>query len=219
MNMPAEAALSPVPMQASHARRVAEIHASALPGDFLPSLGTGFLCVFYRAALESGAAFGFVQEAGGRVGGFVLGSADTGRLFHRVILRAALPLGWAALPAILRRPSLLARVAETFLYPQREASARGAPAQEVRVQEAVAQEAAELVVIAVDSQLRGQGSGQALVRALDEAFLAQGVHSYKVTVLQSNPGANRFYQRLGFCLAGQFKLYGKRWNLYTRSLR
>jgi ribosomal protein S18 acetylase RimI-like enzyme len=191
-------------MQASHARRVAEIHAAALPGEFLPSLGVGFLCVFYQAALESGAAFGFVQEADGQVGGFVLGSADTSQLFRRVILRAALPLGWAALPAVLRRPALLARVAETFLYPQREAAAHAA---------------AELVVIAVDSQLRGQGSGQILVWALEEAFLAQGVHSYKVTVLQSNPGANRFYQRLGFYPAGEFKLYGKLWNLYTRSLR
>ncbi len=191
-------------MNVSHVERVAEIHAAALPGDFLPSLGVRFLSVFYRAALESKAAFGFVQTEGDRVSGFVLGSVDTGQLFRRVILRAAVPLGWSALPAVLRRPALLARVAETFLYPHREASAP---------------EKAELVVIAVDSQRRSRGSGQALVQALDEAFLAQGVQSYKVTVLQSNPGANRFYQRLGFCLAGEFQLYDKRWNLYTRSLR
>jgi ribosomal protein S18 acetylase RimI-like enzyme len=191
-------------MAVSHAGRVAQIHAAALPGDFLPSLGVRFLSTFYRAALESAAAFGFVQIQGDQASGFVLGSVDTSQLFRRVILRAAVPLAWAALPAVLRRPGLLARVAETFLYPQREASVP---------------EKAELVVIAVDSQRRSQGSGQALVQALDEAFLAQGVQSYKVTVLQSNPGANRFYQRLGFCPAGEFQLYGKRWNLYTRTLR
>ncbi len=205
MTETAENALAPIPMEVRHTRRVAEIHAAALPGDFLPSLGVGFLNVFYRAALESGAAFGFVRETDGQVVGFVLGSVDTGQLFRRVLLRAALHLGWAALPAVLRRPGLLARVAETFLYPQREAAAASA--------------AAELVVIAVDSYLRSQGSGQALVRALDEGFLARDVQAYKVTVLQSNLGANRFYQRLGFCPAGEFSLYGKRWNLYTRSLR
>ena len=190
-------------MQISHLRRVAKIHAAALAGDFLPSLGVDFLHTFYRAALSSGAAFGFVLLQSDLPAGFVLGSADTDALFRRVLFRAPLALAWAGLPAILRQPRLLEKVAETFLYPHREA---------------VTPVKAELVVIAVEPECRSQGAGHALVQALNTVFQAQGVVAYKVTVLQSNSGANRFYQREGFNIAGEFELYHKRWNLYTLSL-
>jgi ribosomal protein S18 acetylase RimI-like enzyme len=54
-----------------------------------------------------------------------------------------------------------------------------------------------------------------LVNALNAAFRAQGVQSYKVTVLQSNQGANSFYRALGFQPTLEFELYKKKWNLYT----
>jgi ribosomal protein S18 acetylase RimI-like enzyme len=190
-------------MQPNHLRRVAAIHAAALAGDFLPSLGESFLRIFYQAALQSDSAFGFVLLDQDTPNGFVLGSADTRRLFSSVLRKAALPLGIAALPAVLRKPGLLAKVFETFFYPQREA---GTP------------ENAELVVIAVDAEIRSHGVGHALIRALEAEFRQQGVSAYKVTVLQSNTGANRFYQREGFHLASQFNLYNKGWNQYTRSL-
>ena len=79
-------------------------------------------------------------------------------------------------------------------------------------------EKAELVVIAVGAEARNRGSGHVLVQALETELRQVGVTSYKVTVLQSNSGANRFYQREGFELASKFDLYGKSWNLYTHSL-
>jgi ribosomal protein S18 acetylase RimI-like enzyme len=191
-----------VPMRRSHAGAVACIHAQALAGDFLPSLGINFLRVFYEGALDQGAGFGFV-DLEEKPRGFVFGSADTRALFKRVMLSRMLALGLAALPALLRRPLLLRNVAETFLYPSKEGQS---PHQ------------AELVVIGVDTESRGRGIGQALVAELNRAFRAQGIVAYKVTVLRSNPRANRFYQRLGFQLSFEFTLYGKKWNLYTNQL-
>jgi ribosomal protein S18 acetylase RimI-like enzyme len=187
-------------MSKTYVQEVARLHAAALAGDFLPSLGEPFLRVFYRAALESGMAFGFVDTVGKRVRGFVLGSLDTSSLFRQVVLRAAPELGRAALPALLKRPGLLLKVAETFLYPAREAEVR---------------DKTELLVIAVEAEARSRGLGAALVQALNSAFRQHRARSYKVTVLQSNAGANRFYQRLGFQLCGQFRLYGKGWNIYS----
>jgi len=191
-----------VPMQRSHAEAVARIHAQALDGDFLPSLGINFLRVFYESALDQGAGFGFV-DLEKKPCGFVFGSADTRSLFKRVMLSRMLALGLAALPALLRRPLLLRNVAETFLYPSKEGQS---PYQ------------AELVVIAVDTTHRGRHIGESLVGELNRVFREQGVRAYKVTVLQSNQGANRFYQRLGFQLSFEFALYGGQWNLYTCDL-
>lgn len=193
-----------VPLGAEHVEAAARLHASALAGDFLPSLGPAFLSVFYRTALARNQLFGFVQVEAGQVEGFVAASPDTSRLFRSVLAGASLNLAWAALPAVLRKPGLLLKVAETFLYPRREAQAGTAEA--------------ELLVIAVEAEKRGCGIGEALVQALNEAFRAQNVPVYKVTVLETNPGANRFYRRLGFRPSGAFRLYGKAWNLYTYPL-
>jgi len=189
-----------VPLQREHAARVAELHCAALAGDFLPSLGQGFLTVFYEGVLDLGMGFGFVAIEDGRPVGFVLGSADTSALFKQVVASRAVMLGLRAIPAIIRKPALVANVLETFLYPSKE--------------DAVP-EKAELVVIGFDAAYRGRGLGHGLVNALNDAFRAQGVRSYKVTVLQENLGANSFYRALGFQPALEFELYKKKWNLYT----
>ena len=193
-----------VPLQRKHAARVAELHCAALAGDFLPSLGQGFLTVFYEGVLDLGVGFGFVAIEDGRPAGFVLGSADASVLFKRVVAGRAVMLGLRAIPAVIRKPALIANVLETFLYPGKEGAAP---------------EKAELVVIGCGAAYRGRGLGRGLVNALDAAFRAQGVRSYKVAVLQANQGANSFYRALGFQLALEFELYKKKWNLYTLNLR
>jgi ribosomal protein S18 acetylase RimI-like enzyme len=190
-------------MQVPHLESVAEIHAHALEGDFLPSLGVKFLTVFYQAALGNDMAIGIVALTGDTPIGFVLGSLDMDILFQKVVRNASLQLARAALPAVVRKPGLLLKVAESFLYPRREASL------DVK---------AELVVIAVEPEYRSQGLGQTLVNALNAEFGDRNIRSYKVTVLQSNQGANRFYARLGFQNTGKFKLYRQMWNLYIYSL-
>ncbi len=193
------------PLTELHVPAVARLHASALAGDFLPSLGEPFLRSFYRSALKSGLAFGFVQlEGTGELAGFVLGSTDTSTLFRQIIRRNAFRLGWSALPAALRKPSLLLKVFETFFYPSREGAAASQPA--------------ELLVIAVSAAQRSHGLGTGLVQALNQEFNQRGIYTYKVTVLQENQPASAFYQRLGFALCGQFVLYGKGWNVYQTAI-
>lgn len=193
-----------IPMQRNHAARVAEIHCAALAGDFLPSLGKGFLSIFYEGVFDLGVGFGFVTIEDDRPIGFVLGSADTRTLFKQVMMSRAIPMGLRVAAALLRKPVLLSNVIETFLYPSKEGEVA---------------EKAELVVIGFDAPYRGRGLGGQLVSALNDAFRAQGVQSYKVTVLQSNQGANNFYRMLGFQPVLEFELYRKKWNLLTYTIR
>jgi len=207
-----------VPMRRSHAADVAEIHTEVFSGDFLPCLGFDFLRVLYDSALAGGVGFGFVHvEDDQRSGpherarespstrfrllrGFIFGCVDTRALFKHVLLHRTLALTWAALPAVLRRPRLLRYITETVFYPNKE---RRSP------------HLAELVAIGVEAAVRGRGIGERLVAELRRAFRQRGISSCRVTVLQSNEDANRFYGRLGFRRTSEFTLYGKRWNVYV----
>lgn len=188
-----------VPLQTGHVPEIARLHAQSLRGDFLPSLGEGFLRVLYRTALARGMGSGWVWVENGPALGFILGCLDTRAFFRGVLKAAALSLAAAALPSVLGRPALLGRVAETFAYPRREV---------------LPEVSAELLVIAVAESARRRGIGRQLVSALTEDFRARAIGGYKVTVLQSNDPANAFYRGLGFRMAGEFTLYQRVWNLY-----
>jgi ribosomal protein S18 acetylase RimI-like enzyme len=191
------------PLQLGHAADVAHVHAEAMRGDFLPSLGERFLRILYRVALQRKVGFGWIWTEEEHVQGFVLGCMDTRAFFRKVLAAAAPQLAMAALPAVLRRPSLLGRVAETFAYPGREI---------------LPEVTAELLVIAVEEPARRRGIGQRLIWALNGTLQERGIGGYKVTVLESNRPANQFYQDHGFQLVGRFRLYKRGWNLYQYCL-
>ena len=179
--------------------QVAHIHASSLPGDFLPSLGQKFLRVFFRTAIKLPGVISIVVEDGS-VAGFTLGCLDSRSFFYDVLKRAWFQLAAAVISPIVKKPALLFKTIETFSYPKRENS-------NVKP---------ELLIIAVDANHRHRGIGRILVEQLDHEFRARSVHVYKLTVLQENMNANRFYQDLGFKQAGTFDLFNKQWILYER---
>lgn len=193
-----------VPMQLEHADRVAELHCAALEGDFLPRLGKRFLTVFYQGVLDLGVGFGFVAVAEGQPVGFVLASADTSGLFKRVMLSRAMALCLHIIPALIRNPALIANVVETFLYPRKERDVA---------------EKAEVLVLGFDVAYRDPRMTYQLFNAVNDTFRAQGVRSYKATVLQTNQLINNLLCRLGFQLVFEFELYRKKWNLYTFAIK
>lgn len=183
---------------------IATIHADSLPGDLLALLGARFLGRLYLAMIGSGLAFGFVAELNERVDGFVIGTTQTSGMFRSVLRAAAPGLLIAALPRLLSRPTLAWKIAQAFVYPSRVPG--------------VAEEA-ELLVIAVRSERRGERVGVALVEALNREFVGRRIASYKLTVYEANERAARFYERLQFDRRGSFTLFGRPWRLYTYDLR
>lgn len=63
--------------------------------------------------------------------------------------------------------------------------------------------------VCVSEAYRGNGYGNLMMHALLEAAHSQGVESVALTVDQSNPGAIRLYEKLGFSLEKQTS--GIRW--------
>ena len=192
------------PLGQEHVAAIAALHCESLPGDFLPTLGRRFLEVLYRAMLELGVAIGQVAKEGEQVQGFVIGTLDSGGLFGRVLQRKTFSLSIEVARALLRRPRLLWPTLETVLYPVKE-SADGVPK-------------AELLVIAVQATRRNSAVGQRLLEHFEADLRARGAAAYKVTVLERNAGARRFYERAGFARAHGFRLYRKDWLLYTKPI-
>jgi len=193
-----------VALQPAHVTAIARLHAEALAGDFLPSLGPAFLTTLYRGILELNLGFGFVAPGTAEdIAGFVIATDDSRSLFRKLITRRFFRLTWQVGVALLHHPRLVVRSVETFLYPSKEGTHTPA---------------AELLVIAVNAGDRNKGIGVALVECLDESMHQRKIARYKVTVLAANEAAQRFYRRLGFVLATQFVMYGRPWNLFVREL-
>jgi ribosomal protein S18 acetylase RimI-like enzyme len=191
-----------VALQPGHVSAIARLHAEALAGDFLPSLGPSFLTTLYRSMLELNLGFGFVARGtADDVAGFVMATEDSRSLFRQLITRRFFRLTWQVGVALVHHPRLVVRAVETFLYPSKEGT--DTPA-------------AELLVIVVRARDRSKGIGVALVDCLDQSMRQRRIAQYKVTVLAANEAAQKFYRRLGFALAGHFVMYGRPWNLFVR---
>lgn len=191
------------PLQQADLPQVAQLHVQSLPGDFLPSLGARFLEVLYTGMLELDLAWGFVARDDGQLHGFVIGTADNQRLFGRLIRARTLGLTAQVMQALLRKPRLIMPTLETFLYPSKEGGS---------------EVAAELLVLAVVGERRGMRIGEQLLRELEQSFVKRGQSAYKLTVLERNTRAQRFYERCGLLRSGSFSLYRKDWVLYCKSL-
>lgn len=182
--------------------QVVKIHQDALPNDFLPSLGEEFLAVLYQANLGTKDAWVTVYRDEGKVWGFVMGTVNFKNFFLSTLISNWLKFSFIIAKQLIRKPSLLSKVLQTFLYSRKEKSDINA----------------ELVVIAVDNSNQGRGIGTKLIQALESKFKKLGIKQYKVTTLKSYEGANRFYHKLGFKLIFSFSLYQRRWNLYTKEI-
>ncbi len=57
---------------------------------------------------------------------------------------------------------------------------------------------ARLYSIAVDSQFRGHGLGEALVQATEQAAVNKGIRHIRLEVRHSNQASRRLFARLGY---------------------
>jgi ribosomal protein S18 acetylase RimI-like enzyme len=173
-------------MRAGDMGQVVVIHLAAFPGFFLSFLGPSFLRLFYSEAVALGEIC-LVATAGGAVVGFVMGSAQPGGFFTKLIRRRVLGFGLAALPAVLRKPSTAARVVRALLKPKQAAKPEGM---------------ATLMSIGVDPGAQGLGAGKALVLAFVDEARRRGATGVDLTTDKlENDRTNAFYRSLGFAIA------------------
>jgi ribosomal protein S18 acetylase RimI-like enzyme len=163
--------------------RIVALHSQRISEGFLPSLGRPFLHRLYRRVIRSRDAFVIVADRdprhGGPAFGFVAGAADLGALYRRFVLRDGIPAGLAAAPRLVHS---VPRALETLHYPAE--SSELPPA--------------EILAVAVDELVTGEGVGAQLMAGARTRFGMLGVTTAKVVTAAGNTAALRMYEAAGF---------------------
>lgn len=193
-----------LPFAPEHAMAVAALHAEGQPETFLTRLGPAFLRALYAQMAASPHALGYVALDGEEVVGVVTGTTDSSAVFRDLMLRRGWSLVGPVAKALLRRPSLIAQVVQTWFYPAKMPAEPGE---------------AELFFIGTRAARRGEGIGSALFAALVEALRQRGVKAMGLLVDEGNTVAKDFYRRRGMRAVRSFTLYGRPMAWYRLALR
>lgn len=194
------------PMVASDLEAVVEIHIESFPGFFLTFLGHNFLALLYKSIHCDPEGVVLVVASNARIEGFAAGVAQQMGFYDRLIKKHKWAFAVAALKALIKRPTIAQKLLRALNRPH-------------DVQESAAE--ASLMSIAVRPDAEGKGIGRGLVRAFCQTLVERGIGTVALTTdRDNNERANRFYQRLGFCLSRSYLTPdGRAMNEYVMSLR
>jgi len=181
---------------------VAELHHKSIDNSFLTLLGVDFLKVLHEGFVESDLAQTFVYCEDGIVRGLICGTNHPKGFLKKIFFLKLARFTKIIIPKLLTNPKILFSCFETLFYSKKT---------QIR-------EDAELLVIVVDKDVRGEGIGSKLLTHLLDEFSRKNARKVKVIVDESNTYANQFYGKMGFNIEKSVKLYGKKIDVYSRSL-
>jgi GNAT superfamily N-acetyltransferase len=182
------------PLRPSEVHEMAQVHVGSFRGFYLTQLGPRFLAAYYRLMTTDPGGICIGAFRGSKLVGFVAGFQDPHGFYARV-RRAAVELGLAALPALMRRPPLAFRFVNNYRLTRR-----------VLAMPQPGRACAELASLAVCGDEQGRGIGGRLVRAFVEEAQGSGVLVVKLTTdTNGNDAVNRFYVRTGFTVSRSFE--------------
>ncbi len=185
-----------------HAEQVARLHISGIPTGFISSLGEKFVTALYESVAESTYGFGFVEENGGSVAGFVIFTTNIKGLYKTICLKKGIHFFFLLLSKLVSLKTLK-KIFETLLYPSRSET-KDLPE-------------AELLSIAVRDTERGKGIARKLIQhGLCECKIS-GINEVKVLVADFNTPANHLYQKSEFKLRTKLENHGIVSNVYVVS--
>lgn len=171
-------------MTAADIPSVVQAHMEGFSGFFLTFLGEAFLRELYTATLADRDGIGFLAEDQEGINGFVTGTAQPAGFYRRLLRRRWWRFALAAMPSVLKRPSIIPRLFTAFSMPGQVTQDEGR---------------GTLMSIAVLPQSQGQGIGKELVRAFLQEAADRGLSQVDLsTDRKDNEAANRFYQKIGF---------------------
>jgi len=177
---------------------IVTIHQRAFANFFLTRLGGEFLRHYYALVLNYRAGIVLVSEKRGILEGFVCGFVEPPE-FYKLMWRNRRMFMLPALSALVRHPTLAARVLDGVQRIQKSAS-KGP----VR--------SCELSSIAVAPEAGGNGLGKALVQAfIEKARFMKAECVYLTTDADGNESANAVYRQVGFQHTQRFLQRKGRW--------
>jgi ribosomal protein S18 acetylase RimI-like enzyme len=185
--------------------RVAEIHLRGFPGFFLTFLGRRFLRQLYLAIVADPSGIAFVFDGDRGIIGFVAGSSDASGLYSKLLRGRWWTFAAAALPAAIRRPTIVPRLVRALAKPYAEVRPPGT---------------GKLMSLCVDPEAQRRGVGKALVDAFLGEARRRGLRSVVLeTDADGNEAVNAFYGRQDFDLVRRFRTpEGREMNEYVREL-
>ncbi|MCX5795276.1 MAG: GNAT family N-acetyltransferase [Elusimicrobia bacterium] len=204
--MPAEGARAwkILPLGPADLDAVVALHVRLIDDSVFSQFGPRLLETIYRGGVGSRSAAGYVCRGPDRgIVGFVFGAKDTKRLFRDILAGQWPALAWRVAGSLLRHPGLLRHLGEIPSYFGKAGEDAGA---------------AELLFIAVEPPLRGEGIARALVGAALEAFSAEGIRRVAVTVSEGNAAPGRLLEGFGFRRSRSFDFLGRKRALFLAEL-
>lgn len=192
---------------------VARLHQEGITTGFLSHLGTPFLSSLYEAIATSARSRVFVATIDSNPVGFIACSRNTGLMYREILMKKGLLFIALLLPRVFR-PSVFASIIETMLYPL----IHGKKPDNRKALSTATSADAELLSIAVDKSVRGQGVGKLLVSEMERYFTEEGLKEYRVVTFHADTGANAFYRSCGFLCVGTFFHHGNEMCEYTKSI-
>jgi ribosomal protein S18 acetylase RimI-like enzyme len=172
---------------------VANLHAANINQGFLPSIGTRFLYELYRCIGEHPETFLITEENDGTVVGFIAGTTGK-RTLPSVLLRHPFRIFMALLPSLTDRR----RIAEIIAVARHVGSDRKSTTNLPR---------AELLSMAVDVKLRGQGCAERLFKALEAQLSRANISEFRIVAGSQLTAACRFYGKMGATEVARFELH------------
>jgi len=170
---------------------VVKIHLRSFPGFFLSFLGPRFLTIFYSGicTAREGIGFVYVDDACLPVG-FVAGTENPRGFYSRLLRRDWFRFAIAAIFPVLKKPSIIGRLARAFLHP---------------ADNPIGYDVAGLYSIAVLPSIQNSGAGKSLVLAfLEEAMSRRCKRVFLTTDRDNNEAVCAFYEKLGFRIERQY---------------
>lgn len=186
---------------------VVSVHIESFPDFFLSFLGRGFLTVYYKGCcLDNNSICLVTVESDGRISGFVAGSSNPQRFYHRLLVKYWYLFMMAAVIPVMRSPQILGRLLRARHYPSETPSG---------------ERNAGLYSIAVAPWGQKGGRGKMLLDCfLKEAKKRGCTRIYLTTDRDGNDRVNIFYQTFGFQIYRQYCTPEGRWmNEYVYYLR
>lgn len=182
---------------------VVDMHNASFPDFFLSQLGSKFLTLYYAGVSQHSGGILLVATRGNELVAFVSGAENQIALYRELLQTSRWKFARAALPAVLRNPSIALRVARA----NSEADALNEPEPD-----------AWLTSIGVRPEYQGEGVGKALFDAFEQELYTRGISAYMLTTdAEGNESVNEFYKRQGLMVSRSFVTKeGRPMNVYTR---
>jgi ribosomal protein S18 acetylase RimI-like enzyme len=191
-------------------RELGNIHVSFIREGVLEALGPAFVATVYRELSRDDGLLIYAASQEAKVVGFLVGSMNVMRSLRAIGAPGALRIGARAFLQ-LWRPRLLKQVVQSagYFFHRANVGVLSGPAD--------GGDHAELLAIAVASEMQGLGVGKSLVGAFEDDLQKAGhVRQYFVSTNSKEVASNAFYQAAGFTLIGQKSHHNLVLNVYMK---